>query len=547
VPAALRPRYVPVRPLTGLAAMLGLRQPDSDSSFIHHELRGVSGVTHDSSAVRPGDLYVALPGSRHHGASFCGQAAAAGAVAVLTDPDGRERAIGCGLPVFVVADPRARLGEVAAWVYGDPSAKLLLIGVTGTSGKTTTTYLIESGLRMAGHVTGLVGGVETRIAAAVEPSTLTTPEATDLQAAFAVMAERKVTAAVMEVSSHALALGRVAGTSFEVAVFTNLSQDHLDFHQDMDSYFAAKAELFTPRYARSAVVNVDDPRGRRLANRAPVPVTTFSAAGRSDADWRAADVRCGADGSSFQVVGPGGVEADASVTLPGPFNVANALAAIVALVETGVGLGTAVAGVAACPGVPGRLERVGTEHDLTVLVDYSHKPGAVEAVLNALRPVTQGSLRIVLGCGGDRDTAKRPLMGAIAAELADTAIFTNDNPRSEDPLAILGEMLAGTLSVPPRDRAHVIVEPDRAAAIAMAIEGAAKGDVILIAGKGHERGQYIADKVVPFDDHEVAVRALAGRSRAEQAAAALARATLTSREGELIIQDDVFGAEGGRA
>jgi UDP-N-acetylmuramoyl-L-alanyl-D-glutamate--2,6-diaminopimelate ligase len=546
VPAALRPRYVPVRPLTGHAAMLGLRQPDSDSSFIHHELRGVSGVTHDSGAVLPGDLYVALPGSRHHGASFCGQAAAAGAVAVLTDPDGRERAIGCGLPVFVVADPRARLGEVAAWIYGDPSSRLLLIGVTGTSGKTTTTYLIESGLRMAGHVTGLVGGVETRIAAAVEPSRLTTPEATDLQAAFAVMAERKVTAAVMEVSSHALALGRVAGTSFEVAVFTNLSQDHLDFHQDMDSYFAAKAELFTPRYARSAVVNVDDPRGRRLANRAPVPVTTYSAAGRSDADWRAADVRCGADGSTFQVVGPGGVEADASVTLPGPFNVANALAAIVALVETGVGLGTAVAGVAACPGVPGRLERVGTEHDLTVLVDYSHKPGAVEAALNALRPVTQGSLRIVLGCGGDRDTAKRPLMGAIAAELADTAIFTNDNPRSEDPLAILGEMLAGTLSVPPRDRAHVIVEPDRAAAIAMAIEGAAKGDVILIAGKGHERGQYIADTVVPFDDREVAARALAGRSRAEQAAAALARAALTSREGELTSQEgDVFGAQGG--
>jgi UDP-N-acetylmuramoyl-L-alanyl-D-glutamate--2,6-diaminopimelate ligase len=548
VPAALRPRYVPVRPLTGLAALLGLREPDSDSSFIHHELRGVSGITHDSSAVRPGDLYVALPGSKHHGASFCGQAAAAGAVAVLTDADGKQRAIRCGLPVFVVADPRARLGDVAAWIYDDPSARLLLIGVTGTSGKTTTTYLIESGLRMAGHVTGLVGGVETQIAGSVEPSRLTTPEATDLQAAFAVMAERKVTAAVMEVSSHALALGRVAGTSFEVAIFTNLSQDHLDFHQDMDSYFAAKAELFTPRYARSAVVNVDDPRGRRLANRAPVPVTTYSAAGRSDADWRAADVRCGADGSTFQVVGPGGVEADASITLPGPFNVANALAAIVALVETGVGLATAVAGVAACPGVPGRLERVGTEQDLTVLVDYSHKPGAVEAVLTALRPVTQGSLRIVLGCGGDRDAAKRPLMGAIAAELADTAIFTNDNPRSEDPLAILGEMLAGTLSVPPRDRAHVIVEPDRAAAIAMAVEGAAKGDVVLIAGKGHERGQYIGDKVVPFDDREVAARALADRSRAEQAAAALARAALTSRDGGLTGQDDdVFGAQGGGA
>src|ERR1022692_835383 len=225
VPAALRPRHVPVRPLTGLAALLELRQPESDSSFIHSKLRGVTGITHDSAAVQPGDLYAALPGSRHHGADFCGQATAAGAVAVLTDPAGRDRAIRSGLPVFVVADPRARLGEVASWVYGDPSSRLLLVGVTGTSGKTSTTYLIESGLRMSGHLTGLVGGVETRVGTFVEPSRLTTPEATDLQAFFAVMAEQKVTAAVMEASSHALALGRVAGTSFEVAVFTNLSQD----------------------------------------------------------------------------------------------------------------------------------------------------------------------------------------------------------------------------------------------------------------------------------------------------------------------------------
>jgi UDP-N-acetylmuramoyl-L-alanyl-D-glutamate--2,6-diaminopimelate ligase len=497
-----------VRPLSGLAALLGLRQPDVDSSFIHHGLRGVSGITHDSTAVQPGDLYAALPGSRHHGAAFCGQAATAGAVAVLTDPAGRDRAIRCGLPVFVVADPRAKLGEVASWIYGDPSSRLPLIGVTGTSGKTTTTYLIESGLRIAGHLTGLVGGVETRIGATVQPSRLTTPEATDLQALFAVMAEDKVTAAVMEVSSHALALGRVAGTSFEVAVFTNLSQDHLDFHHDMDSYFAAKAELFTPRYSKMAVVNVDDSRGRRLANRSPIPVTTYSATGRSGADWRAADVRCGADGSAFQVVGPGGVEADASITLPGPFNVANALAAIVALVEAGVGIATAVAGVAACPGVPGRLERVEAGQDFTVFVDYSHKPGAVRAVLDALRPVTLGNLTIVLGCGGDRDRAKRPLMGAAAAGLADVAIFTSDNPRSEDPLVILAEMLAGAVSVPERSRAHVIIEPDRAAAISLAVAGSGKGDVVLVAGKGHERGQYAGTSVIPFDDREVAAEAL---------------------------------------
>jgi UDP-N-acetylmuramoyl-L-alanyl-D-glutamate--2,6-diaminopimelate ligase len=512
VPAALRPRGVPARPLAGLAGLLGCRPPDGDVEqdpfSVRNEPRGVTGITHDSTSVRPGDLYAALPGSRHHGAEFCAQAAAAGAVAVLTDPAGVESAAGSGLPVFVVSDPRARLGEVASWIYGDPSGRLLMIGVTGTSGKTSTTYLVESGLRMAGHVTGLVGGVQTRVGDLVEPSRLTTPEATDLQAFLAVMVQQRVTAAAMEVSSHALALGRMAGTRCEVAVFTNLSQDHLDFHADMDEYFAVKSQLFTPRYARSGVVNVDDRRGRQLAARAQIPVTTFSAAGRPDADWCAVNLRCGADGSTFGVVGPGGVEADGSVTMPGEFNVANALGAIVALVEAGVGLATAVAGVAACPGVPGRLEPVGVGQDFTVLVDYSHKPGAVQAVLTGLRPVTQGSLRIVLGCGGDRDAAKRPLMGAAAAQLADVAIFTSDNPRSEDPLVILGQMLAGAATVPAADRAHVIIEPDRASAIAMAVAGAASGDVVLIAGKGHERGQYVADRVIPFDDREVVARAL---------------------------------------
>ncbi len=477
-----------------------------------------SGITHDSRRVRPGDVYAALPGSRQHGARFCEQAVQAGAVAILTDPAGRDLAAGCGVPVFVVAEPRSRLGEVAAWIYRNPSARLQLIGVTGTSGKTTTTYLIESGLRMAGHLTGLIGGVETRVAAAAAASELTTPEATDLQALFAVMAVRGVTAAAMEVSSHALTLGRVAGIFYQVAVFTNLSQDHLDFHASMDDYFAAKAALFTPGRARAGVVNIDDSRGRQLVASSRIPVTTFSATGNPAADWIATDVRAGADGSSFRVIGPGGVAADASVTLPGPFNVANALAAIVALVEVGVGLASAVAGVAACAGVPGRLERVEAGQDFTVLVDYSHKPGAVEAVLRGLRPVTVGSLAIVLGCGGDRDRAKRPLMGAAAASLAETAIFTSDNPRSEDPLAILAEMLDGVLAVPPQDRAHVIIEPDRAAAIGLAIEQAGKGDVVLVAGKGHERGQYVGGSVIPFDDRAVAAEALARRLAASETA-----------------------------
>jgi UDP-N-acetylmuramoyl-L-alanyl-D-glutamate--2,6-diaminopimelate ligase len=504
---AIRPARQQPRPLSALGSLLGVRLASAGRSLSPNDLGFVTGVTLDSRAVAPGDLYAALPGSRVHGAAFCADAVAAGAVAVLTDPDGRARAAATGVPVFVLADPRGKLGEVACWVYGNPSSRLRLIGVTGTSGKTTSTYLLESGLRAAGHLTGLIGGVETRIGRERLASSLTTPEAPDLQALFAVMAERGVTAAAMEVSSHSLTLGRVGGTSFDVAVFTNLSQDHLDFHADMEDYFRAKTSLFMPPVI--GVVNVDDSYGRRLASTAVVPVTTFSAAGGNDADWYADDVRSGADGSAFRVIGPGGVEADASVGLAGAFNVANALGAIVALVEAGVGLEEAVAGIAACQGVPGRLERVPDPGlDITAFVDYSHKPAAVEAVLRSLRPVTRGNLIIVLGCGGDRDRAKRPMMGAAAASLADVAILTSDNPRSEDPLAILSAMLDGAASVPQARRARVIVEPDRAAAIAHAVSLAAAGDVIVVAGKGHETGQYVAGTVLPFDDRQVTAAAL---------------------------------------
>jgi UDP-N-acetylmuramoyl-L-alanyl-D-glutamate--2,6-diaminopimelate ligase len=473
--------------------------------------QGLTGVTLDSRAAAPGDLYAALPGTRTHGAAFSEQAVAAGAIAILTDPDGKSRAAKCGVPVFVVSSPRDRLGDVSCWIYGDPSTKMCLIGVTGTAGKTTTTYFTEAGLRAAGHTTGLVGGVEIKVGDEVVKGSLTTPEAPDLQALFAVMAERGISAAAMEVSSHSLALGRVAGTRYDVGVFLNLSQDHMDFHSGFEDYFAAKAKLFTPAYTGIGVVNVADRYGRRLVAQASIPITTFCADAQSgayqNADWRAADVRCGSDGSTFRVVGPGGVEADASVGVPGPFNVANALAAIVALVEAGVRLEDAVAGVAGCPGVPGRLERV-DEGIMDTFVDYAHKPGAVEAVLGALRPVTQGDLIIVLGCGGDRDRGKRPLMGAAAARLADVAILTSDNPRSEDPLAILSEMLQGVLGIPPGERARIIIEPDRAAAIGLAAGLAGKGDVVLIAGKGHETGQYVAGNVLPFDDREVARAAL---------------------------------------
>ncbi len=512
---AIRPATVQPRPLTGLGSLLGVRSPQGPA-----ELGSISGITLDSREVRPGDLYVALAGASAHGASFCAGAVAAGAVAVLTDPDGRSRCAAAaagpgqskaaGVPVFVLADPRARLGEVSAWVYGNASAAMTLIGVTGTSGKTTTTYLLESGMRVAGHTTGLIGGVETRIGGVpLRGSGLTTPEAPDLQATFAVMRERGVTGCAMEVSSHALTLGRVAGSSFDVAVFTNLSQDHLDFHPSIEEYFRAKASLFTAPVTGVGVVNIDDKYGRRLAGMAPVPITTFSASGREDADWRALDVRSGADGSTFRIIGPGGVEADGSIGLAGVFNVANALGAVVALVEAGIRLEDAVAGVSACPGVPGRLERVSAPGaEVTAFVDYSHKPGAVEAVLRSLRPVTAGRLIIVLGCGGDRDRGKRPLMGAAAAGLADVAILTSDNPRTEDPLMILDAMLDGVLSVSEAERARVIMEPDRAAAIAYAISLARAGDVVVVAGKGHETGQYVAGTVIPFDDRSVTRAAL---------------------------------------
>ncbi|MDT0346523.1 UDP-N-acetylmuramoyl-L-alanyl-D-glutamate--2,6-diaminopimelate ligase [Streptomyces litchfieldiae] len=493
---APRPRHVRPVPLAELAGPLGAAVPEG--------ARPVTGITHDSRAVRPGDIYAALPGARFHGADFATQAAGLGAVAVLTDPAGAERAAATGLPVLTVPDPRGRMGAVAAAVYGEPGRDLLQIGVTGTAGKTTTAYLVEGGLRAARSAaeTGLIGTVETRIAGERIKSERTTPEATELQALFAVMRERGVRAVAMEVSSHALALGRVDGCVFDVAVFTNLSPEHLDFHPDMEDYYGTKAQLFTPARSRAGVVNIDDEYGRRLAAEATVPVTTYSAEGHPDADWRAVDAEIGPLGSTFTAEGPDGVRVRAAAPLPGTFNVANALAALVALTTAGVDPATAADGIAAVPGVPGRLERVDIGQPYLAIVDYAHKPDAVESVLYALRKVTEGRLHAVLGCGGDRDPHKRPRMGAAVARLADTAVLTSDNPRSEDPLAILAAMLGGAAEVPAHERGTVLVEEDRAAAIAAAVARAEPGDTVLVAGKGHEQGQDIAGVIRPFDDRD---------------------------------------------
>lgn len=493
-PGPPRPVQVSVTPLAELADQLGATIPEHAAD--------VTGITHDSRAVRPGDLYAALPGARAHGADFVVQAAGLGAVAVLTDPAGAERAAATGLPVLVVDDPRGRMGELAATIYGHPGRDLLQIGITGTSGKTTTAYLVEGGLK-ADRATGLIGTVETRIGDERIKSERTTPEATDLQALFAVMRERGVEAVAMEVSSHALVLGRVDGCVFDIAVFNNLSPEHMEFHSGMEDYFQAKAQLFTPRRSRLGVVNFDDEYGRRLVGEATVPVVTFSAEGHPDADWRAEEVQVGPMDSTFVVAGPDGQRIAARSPLPGPFNVANTLAAIVALAVAGLDPQTAADGVSAVPGVPGRLERVDAGQPYLAVVDYAHKTDAVESVLRALRKVTKGRVHIVLGCGGDRDRTKRRPMGAAAARLADTAVLTSDNPRSEDPLAILASMLEGAASVPAHERGEVLLFEDRAAAIGAAVARARAGDTVLVAGKGHEQGQDIAGVVRPFDDRQV--------------------------------------------
>ena len=472
----------------------------------------VTGITHDSRQVLPGDIYAALSGFTTHGAEFAAAARDAGAAAVLTDPAGLDRALAVGLPVLLADDARAAMGVLAAWAYGDPAASMLVVGVTGTNGKTTTTYLLESALRACGHRTGVIGTVGTRIDDDVVPTVRTTPESTDVHALLAVMRERGVTAVAMEVSSHALVLGRVDGLRFDVAVFTNLSQDHLDFHGDMESYFAAKGALFTPARSRRAVVGVDDDWGRRLAAASGVPVTTFSTRAGVAADWVVTATEPGVGGTDVRVRGPhGGVTLRSP--LPGDFNVANTLAAFVALVDAGQPGAEVARGLADAPGVPGRLERVvDPAGRIDAFVDYAHTPDAVERVLAATRAVLPGGrLVAVLGCGGDRDRDKRALMGAVAARLADVVVVTDDNPRSEDPESIRATVLAGARAEPAA-RAQVLDVGDRRTAVARAVELAGAGDVVLVLGKGHETGQEIAGVVHPFDDRVALAEALAART-----------------------------------
>lgn len=504
VPTALRPSAGSGVPLTLLAAQIGAVSAEGSAV---PDLR-VTGVTLRAQDAQTGDLFAALPGASTHGARYAGEAVRRGALAVLTDAEGVAQLADIGVPVLIHPAPRTVLGELAATVYGHPSDRLIVVGITGTSGKTTTTHLVEAGLRAAGRTVGLIGTIGVRVDGADVPSALTTPEAPALHGLLAAMAERGVDTVVMEVSSHALSLGRVDAVRFAVGAFTNLSRDHLDFHPTMADYFEAKARLFdpaSPLRARSAVVCIDDDAGRTMAERAQHAVTVSAAGAR--ASWRAQDVTASVGGQEFTAVDPAGVHHRVGIGLPGGYNIANALVALAILDALGVSPEQASTGLRDIR-VPGRLEQIDRGQDFLALVDYAHKPGALQAVLQSLR--RPGSrLAVVFGAGGERDPGKRAPMGRIAAELADLVVVTDDNPRGEDPAAIRREILSGATE----GSAEIVEIGDRRAAIRHAVDWAGRDDIVLITGKGHETGQSGGGQIRPFDDRVELAAALEERRR----------------------------------
>lgn len=476
--------------------------PGTDVRLVGSGSTQVTGITLDSRDVRPGDLFAALPGAHAHGRQFIPEAIERGAVAILTDPVGLADVE--SLPVLVADDPRGRLGEVSAAVYGHPGRDMTLIGVTGTNGKTTVTHLVAAGLRAAGSRVGLIGTTGVMIHDEEIPAVRTTPEAPDMHALLAVMRERGITDVVMEVSSHALVLGRVDGLRFDIAGFTHLSEDHLDFHGDMEAYFSAKAMLFTPQRTRQAAICIDDEAGRRLDDAVDVPAVSVSMDSHTDADVVGLQMSSDPQGRQVLRLRADGHDHELTVPLAGDFNAANGLLSWAILHRLGVTDRVIQQGVAAAR-VPGRMEIIDVGQGFTVVVDYAHSPDAVERVLRSVGP--QGRRIVVLGCGGDRDRQKRPHMGRIAAAGSDLLFVTDDNPRGEDPAAIRREMLAGIKGV---DHEHVTEVADRRAAIAAALAEARPGDAVIILGKGHETGQEVAGTIYPFDDR---VEVRAGLSR----------------------------------
>jgi UDP-N-acetylmuramoyl-L-alanyl-D-glutamate--2,6-diaminopimelate ligase len=463
----------------------------------------VTGLAFDNRAVEPGTVFFCVPGFTRDGHDFAPDAVARGAVALVVT-----RPLGLGVPEVQVSDVRAAMAHAAARFYGDPTNELAVCGVTGTNGKTTTAFLVRALLEAAGRRCGLLGTVKSVVGGQERPVERTTPEAIDLQRTFREMLDARDVACAMEISSHALELRRADGTHVAAAVFTNLTQDHLDFHPTMEDYFAAKRRLVASPLTRARVVNVDDPYGRRLAEEFHDAITF---AIDSPAAYRATDVRYGFAGSEFTARTPDG-DFEVSIGLPGRFNVLNALGAWAAARAMDVSSEAIAAALPGAARVPGRFEPVDEGQPFAVLVDYSHTPDSLENALRAARDLASGRVIVVFGAGGDRDRGKRPLMGEIAARLADVALVTSDNPRSEEPEAIIAEILAGI-----GGDAHAAVEhdADRRASIGRAVALAGPGDVVVIAGKGHEQGQEFAGgRKEPFDDVTVAREALRTGARA---------------------------------
>ena len=472
----------------------------------------IAGISYDSRQVRPGDLFVAIEGFRTDGHLYLEEAGEKGAVAVVVE---RGRDIPSGLAeeaeVVRTSDTRKALALLSDRFRGHPSGRLRLVGVTGTNGKTTTTHLVEAAMDRVGITSGLVGTVVYRIAGKELPVERTTPESADLQELLASMADAGCEVASMEVSSHALALERVTGCEFTVGVFTNLSQDHLDFHADMEDYFQAKTRLFLPPEqgglgAESAGINVDDPYGRRLVDMVPGRVLTYGR--EKGVDLQGELLQAGLKRSRVAVTYEGR-RMEGETTLTGSFNLYNIIAAMSASLLLEVDAEEALAGILSYPGVPGRFEAVDEGQDFAVLVDYAHTPDSLRRVLEAARGTAPGRVLALFGCGGDRDKGKRPMMGEIGVSLSDLAFITSDNPRSEDPLEIIGMIEEGARSASIGADYEII--PDRREAIGAAIAEAKAGDVVVIAGKGHERGQIFSDRVLPFDDREEARSALRRR------------------------------------
>lgn len=456
----------------------------------------VHGITHDSRSVQPGDLYVALLGANSHGINFIDEAISNGAVAVASDAHGASIAKQKGLSLIELSNAREDMAKLAAEVYGHPEKKLTLIGVTGTNGKTTTTHILRSMFLDAKKHVGVIGTLGTYLDEEHLPGARTTPESTDLYATLAVMAERGITHVFMEVSSHALTLNRVSGIKFDVAIFTNLTQDHLDFHGSMDNYFSAKALLFTPELSKQAIICTDDDWGIKLAAQTKIPVVTIGANG----DWKTSRANSNAEGITTQQIDiKDSNSISISVNMLGSYNATNAACALAASQLLGLPMSAGLESLKEVRSIPGRLEKVSIESPGTAIIDYAHTPDAVATVLTVIKDANPKRMITVIGCGGDRDALKRPLMGKVAAQLSDIVIVTDDNPRSEDPAAIRRAVIDGTADCP----AQVFEVGDRRVAISKALKLAELGDVVAILGKGHESGQEIAGKVFPFDDRLV--------------------------------------------